>query len=100
MPCDGLWGTEQIRELNRYIESKPGQDTAVCQEKLFEWRRQGTVAFLLDLRKAYLQVHVSKDLQRFQTVKYKGQPFVMPRMGFGLNVAPKIVSRIIGAVPS
>ena len=42
----------------------------MCQEKLREWRRQGTVASLLSLRKAYLQVHVSKDLQRFQTVKY------------------------------
>ena len=48
-------------ELNSYIESKLGQDTAVCQEKLREWRRQGTVASLLDLRKAYLQVHVSKN---------------------------------------
>ena len=60
-------------ELNSYVESKPGQDTAVCQEKLREWRRQGSAASLLDLRKAYLQVHVSKDLQRFQTVKYEGQ---------------------------
>ena len=88
------------RELNSYVECKPGQDTAICQEKLREWRKQGTVASLLDLRKAYLQVHVSKSLQRFQTVKYKGQLYVMTRMGFGLNVAPKIMSRIISAVLS
>ena len=86
------------RELNRHVQSRPGQDTAVCQEKIREWRRQGTVASLLDLRKAYLQVHVSKKLQRFQTVRYKGQLYVMTRMGFGLNVAPKVMSRIIGAV--
>ena len=88
------------RELNSHVQSRPGQDTAVCQEKLREWRRQGTVASLLDLRKAYLQVHVRHTLQRFQTVKYKGQLYVMTRMGFGLNVAPKIMSRIISAVLS
>ena len=35
-------------ELNRYIESKLGQDTTVCQEKLRELRRQDTAASLLD----------------------------------------------------
>ena len=38
-------------------------------------------------------------MQRFQT-EYKSQLYVMTRMGFGLNVAPKIMSRIIGAVLS
>ena len=33
-------------------------------------------------------------------MKYKGQLYVMTRMGFGLNVAPKIMSRIISAVLS
>ena len=60
------------QELNRYIESKPGQETVACYEKLCEWRRHGTVASLVDLRK-YLQAHISNDLQRIQTVKYKDQ---------------------------
>ena len=88
------------RELNNYVESKPGHDTAVCQEKLREWRKLGAAASLLDLRKAYLQVHVSERLQRFQTVRYKGELYVMTRMGFGLNVAPKVMSKIVSTVLS
>jgi len=26
------------QELNQHVKSNPGQDTAVCQEKLREWR--------------------------------------------------------------
>lgn len=85
------------RELNGYVESRPGHDTAVCQEKLRRWRCSDN-ASLLDLKKAYLQVHIVDELQRFQTVKYKGQMYVMTRMGFGLSVAPKVMSRIISNV--
>lgn len=53
------------------------------------------IASMLDLNKAYMQVHVSDKLKKCQVVKYKGQSYVMTRMGFGLNVAPKIMSRII-----
>lgn len=61
-------------ELNLHVESKPGQDTAICQEKLREWRKQGTVTSLLDLRKEYLQVY--DELQRFQVERYEGQLYV------------------------
>jgi len=82
------------RELNTHIISHPGLDTAVCQEKLRSWRGRSDQAYLLDLRKAYLQIHVSEQLQRFQVVKYKGKRYVMTRMGFGLNVAPKIMKSL------
>ena len=88
------------RELNSYIKSYPGLDTAVCQDKLREWRVRGSNAALLDLKKAYLQVHVSDRLKRFQIVKHKGIQYVMTRMGFGLNVAPKIMSKILSRVLS
>ena len=86
------------RELNEHVKSNPGQNTAVCQEKLREWRMRDKSASMLDLKKAYLQIHVANDLRRFQMVKYKGTLYVMTRMGFGLNVAPKIMSKIISAV--
>ena len=86
------------RELNEHVKSNPDQDTAVCQEKLREWRMRDKFASMLDLKKAYHQVHVANDLRRFQMVKYKGTLYVMPRMDFGLNVAPKIMSKIISAV--
>ena len=88
------------RELNYHVISHPGFDAAVCQEKLRKWRKRGTCAFLLDLKKAYLQVHVAESLQRFQMVKYKNKCYVMTRMGFGLNVAPKVMSKIVSHVLS
>ena len=88
------------RELNQYISSNPGADVAVCQEKLREWRQFGPNCCMLDLKKAYLQLHVDKELQKFQAVRYKDKLFVMTRMGFGLSVAPKIMTKILGKVLS
>lgn len=53
---------------------------------------------LLDLHKAYLQVHVEKELFKYQPIKYDGQMYVMTRMGFGLSVAPKIMLSILRKV--
>ncbi|XP_067943330.1 uncharacterized protein [Watersipora subatra] len=86
------------RQLNTFIKSNPGIDVAVCQEKLPSWRKRDNLASILDLRKAYLQIHVSEQLQRFQLVKFKGQLYVMKRMSFGLSVAPKVMSKIIAKV--
>ena len=88
------------KELNDYISNHPGLDTAVCQEKLREWRKLGGNACVLDLQKAYLQLHVDVSLQRFQAVRYCGKTYVMTRMGFGLNVAPKIMTKILSKVLS
>ncbi|XP_067939562.1 uncharacterized protein [Watersipora subatra] len=73
------------RKLNTFIKNNPKIDVAVCQEKLWAWRKRDNQASILDLRKAYLQIHRSEQLQRFQLVKFKGQLYVMKRMGFGLN---------------
>lgn len=88
------------KELNDYISCNPGKETVVCQEKLRDWRRLGNKCSMLDLKKAYLQLHVETDLQRFQAVKYSGRLYVMTRMGFGLNVAPKIMSVVLARVLS
>ena len=88
------------RELNSYVKSFPGQDTAVCGEKLREWRKMSDKVTLLDLKKAYLQLFIGTELQRFQTVRFRGIHYVMTRMGFGLNVAPKVMSKVLHAVLS
>ena len=88
------------REVNDYVMCYPGVDAAVCGEKLRQWRKLGSQTSLLDLRKAYLQLHVSDDMVRFQAVRHQGQLYVMTRLGFGLNVAPKIMSRVLGKVLS
>ncbi|XP_067933083.1 uncharacterized protein [Watersipora subatra] len=88
------------KELNGYVSSHPGLDTAVCQDKLRKWCKLGSDACMLDLKKAYLQLHVDGSLQRFQAVMFHGTLYVMTRLGFGLNSAPKIMSKILSTVLS
>ena len=88
------------RELNQYISCNPGADVAVCQDKLRKWRQFGSNCCMLDLKKAYLQLHIDQELQKFQAIRYKGRLFVMTRMGFGLNVAPKIMTKVLSKVLS
>ena len=86
-----------FRELNQSVRSHTG-DSEVCGDKLIVWRRMGDNVALLDLRKAYLQIHVDPTLWKYQTVKYKNSMYNLTRLGFGLNCAPKIMSTILGKV--
>ena len=52
----------------------------------------------IDLKSAYLQIHVDSSLWKYQQVKYKGQTYVLTRLGFGLNCAPRIMSEILSKV--
>lgn len=85
------------RELNQFVSSHTGQ-SVVCGDKIREWRRLGRALKLLDLRKAYLQVRVDPSLWKYQIVKHRGQTYCLTRLGFGLNVAPKIMTAIVTKV--
>jgi hypothetical protein len=87
------------RELNQYIKSHTG-DSDVCCEKLRRWRRLGRNVKILDLRKAYLQLHVNEDMWKYQVVIYKKRTYCLTRLGFGLSVAPKIMSAVLTKVLS
>ena len=50
---------------------------------------------LLDISKAYLNVHVHPDLLRYQCVVWCNKVYVLERMGFGLAVAPKAMDLIV-----
>ena len=86
------------RKLNDCLVSHPGYDAPVCAEKLRQWRANSGESVILDLRKAYLQVRVAPNLVRYQAVVWNGQLFAMTRMGFGLNVAPKILGMVVSWV--
>jgi transposase InsO family protein/predicted aspartyl protease len=88
-----------FRQLNRYVSSHPGASD-VCDETLRKWRRVGDNIALLDLRKAYLQLHVDQTLWKHQVVEYQGNCYYLTRLGFGLNSAPKIMSLILAKVLS
>ena len=55
---------------------------------------------LLDLRKAYLQIHFDKALWPYQTVMLKGRRYCLTWLGFSLNVAPLVMQVIIDSVMS
>ena len=69
-------------------------------EKLTEWRRRGQKVALMDLRKAYLQIHVHPSLWSCQTVVFRGQRYCLTRLGFGLNIAPLVLNKVLGTVLS
>jgi len=55
---------------------------------------------VVDLKSAYLQIHIFKDLWKYQVVKYKGVHYALTRPGFGLLCAPRIMTSILGKVLS
>jgi len=89
------------RELNNFVECHTGDDmVAVCGDKLRKWRQlQGEVT-VVDLKSAYLQIHVAKDLWKYQVVRYEGVHYALTRLGFGLSCAPRIMTSILSKVLS
>ena len=49
-------------------------------------------AKIVELKSAYLQIHVDKKLWWYQLVEYKGQIYCLTRLGFGLSSTPKIMT--------
>ena len=86
-----------FREINTFVDTYTA-DVDVCGEKLREWRQMGANFALLDLQKAYLQIHVDESLWPYQTVEYKGTRFCLSRLGFGLNIAPRVMKTVLEAV--
>lgn len=87
------------RELNQYVSAHTA-DSDVCGEKLRNWRKMGSNLSIVDLRKAYLQINIDESFWKYQVVKFKGQYYTLTRLGFGLNVAPKIMSAVLKKVLS
>ena len=87
-----------FRNLNKEVESHPGGAIPLCAERLRQWRQLGPNCSLLDLRKAYLQVHVKSELWMYQAVVWNGQVYLLTRLGFGLASAPKLMTAIVEKV--
>ena len=54
----------------------------------------------MDLKRAYLQVHEARRLWLHQAVRWEGKVYLLTRLGFGLNIAPKIMTAIVEKVLS
>ena len=85
------------RELNSFVTAHTA-DADVCAEQLRKWRRHGTRIAVVDLRKAYLQLHLERRLWPYQAVMVRGQRYCLTRLGFGLNDAPQIMKGVVRAV--
>ena len=88
-----------FRELNSHVNVHTAE-ADICAEKLREWRQRGYKVALIDLRKAYLQIHVHPSLWSCQTVVFRGQRYCLTRLGFGLNIAPFVLKKVLGTVLS
>ena len=86
-----------FRELNSHIPVHAA-NADVCAEELRKWRRHGVKVAVVDLEKAYLQLHIDRSLWPYQTVVINGQLYCLGRLGFGLNVAPSIMKAVVQAV--
>ena len=88
-----------FREMNESVESHTGDEvTDVCAERLREWRQIEGETAIVDLKSAYLQIRVSEHLWQYQLVRFKGTTYCLTRLGFGLNSAPRIMSKILKTV--
>ena len=88
-----------FRELNGHVMCHTGDDvTDVCGETLREWRQTRGASTIVDLKSAYLQIHVAEKLWRYPLVKYKERTYCLTRLGFGLNSVPRIMTRILKTV--
>lgn len=88
-----------FRELNSFVQAHTA-DADVCADKIRGWRRQGGNVSMLDMSSAYMQVHVAKSLWPFQTVIFRDKRYCLTRLGFGLNVAPLIMKRVVATALS
>ncbi|KAF0298216.1 hypothetical protein FJT64_004466 [Amphibalanus amphitrite] len=62
------------------------------------WRQHGDDVAVIDLKKAFLQLHVAQELWPFQTVIVDGQRHCLTRVGFGLSVASGIMRAVVREV--
>ncbi|KAG1706953.1 hypothetical protein GQR58_003572 [Nymphon striatum] len=58
------------RELNDFVECHTGDVIAVCGEKIREWRQLRGELKIVDLKSAYLQIHISENLWKYQVVNF------------------------------
>ena len=83
-------------KVNSHVECHTGGDVIdVCGETLRKRMRMTGVSKMVDLKLAHLQLRVSKNLWKYQLVRYKGRTYCFTLLGFRLNSALKIMLTIL-----
>ena len=73
---------------------------AVCGKKVRKWRQLQGELKVVGLKSAYLQIHISEDLWKYQIVRCNGVHYALTRLGFELTSAPRIMTFILRTVLS
>nr|XP_047132503.1 uncharacterized protein LOC101240105 [Hydra vulgaris] len=73
------------------------RDAHVINDAMREWRlmSKNSNDSVVDLRRAYLQIHVHKRHWPYQTVININQRCALTRLGFGLSLAPVMMNSIL-----
>lgn len=50
---------------------------------------------IVDLKVAYLQIHLVRKLWKYQLVQFKGNTYFLTHLEFGLNVVPKVMATVL-----
>lgn len=88
-----------FREANESVECHTGDEIIdACDDVLRQWRRVSGETEIVDLKSAYLQLRVSPELWKYQLVKYKDRTYCLTRLGFGLNCAPRVMTKVLKTV--
>ena len=87
------------REVNDSVHAS-GAEADVSAEKMREWRTFPENSATVDIKDAYMQIRVTPECSRCQTVRYEGREYELGRMGFGLNCAPQILKAVVNRVLS
>ena len=87
------------RELNEHLDTHTA-DADVCTDKMRQWRKMGVNVAAVDLKSAYLQIHVHPSLWKYQTVIFRGKRWALSRLGFGMNISPSVMKSVLSTVLS
>ena len=84
-----------FRSLNEFLRCETQESlNEVCSDELRRWRRCSG-GDLLDISRAYLQVRLLDELQKYQRAVYKGKVYRATRLMFGINIGCKVLHVIL-----
>jgi hypothetical protein len=99
-PSTPLRLTLDYGPLNAFIKGVTQESlNEVCLVETRKWRCQGDAGgVLLDISRAYLQVHLAPSLHGFQRTMYAGKVYRLTRLGFGITIGPKVLCAILRCI--
>ena len=77
-------------ELNQHIYLHKSSNA--CDETVRRWRKIGDQYLMLDLRCAYMQIHIDLVLWEHQLIGYKEMQYLLTRLGFAFTLRQKTSS--------